>query len=627
MKKQLTILFFLAIFIALNIYSPAIFAAYYENAKADAIFKKLDLADYKTQLEGENLLIQFKQIIAADDEIRQKLYIRLNCWNQPSTTDTELANAIKYAEQQILIYSEPYPSTIHTDLLLCLGYYKQFSGQLDEALEDLSNAINSAYELEDPRLIADGRSIRGSMLSYQGNYASALEDLITSQQLYENLNLTYWANDNLSELAASYRRFGDAETALKYQIKLEKMYLKANQLIEADNINNQIAFSLLELGRIEESTARFKQSLTFWKTQKDNIAIADAKTNIAGNLIKLDKIDEALVLLKEAEKEVPVSNDGPHSSLMLYLAQAYLAKNELDKALEYSQLASIDFNRGGNQRGESENIYLKSDIYQAKGDIENALITLQQFLKMHMALDKQNMSDRNSEMQARFDTNKIQTENEWLVQRDQDKEQQLQILQRNENMQIIIIILVAIILMIVSIFAYKQVMRKQLFRRLALTDELTKLSNRRDTYSQGNYFLKSSQQSGKPFSIISFDADHFKIVNDTLGHEMGDKVLVKLASISTSMMRDTDVVGRVGGEEFLILLPNIDKAKAIEIANRLIETIADYDWTQISPTLHQTISAGVASYSNETELSPLLLKADKALYSAKAAGRNCVKAE
>ncbi|WP_351014622.1 diguanylate cyclase [Shewanella sp. AC91-MNA-CIBAN-0169] len=627
MNKSLNFHFFIAIFIAIYFLPTPVFAAYYDNDKADAIYKKIDLADYIDQIAGEKLLNEYKRIIASDDEIRQKLYVRLNCWNQPSTTESELTNAIKYAEQQLLIYSEPYPSAIHTDLLLCLGYYKQFSGQLDEALDDLSNAINNAYELEDPRLIADGRSIRGAMLSYQGNYSSALEDLITSQQLYENLNLTYWANDNLSELAASYRRFGDAETALKYQIKLEQVYLKANQQIEADNINNQIAFSLLELGRIDESTARFKQSLTFWKTQKDNVAIADAKTNVAGNLIKLDKIDEALVLLKEAEKEIPVSHDGPHSSLMLYLAQAYLATNELDKALEYSQLASIDFNRGGNQRGESENIYIKSDIYQAKGDIENALKTLQKFIKMHMALDKQNMSDRNSEMQARFNTNKIQTENEWLIQRDKDKEQQLQILQRNESMQIIIIILVAIILIIVSMFAYKQVIRKQLFRRLALTDELTKLANRRDTYSQGHYFLKSSKLSGKPFSIISFDADHFKIVNDTLGHDMGDKVLVKLASISTSMMRDTDVVGRVGGEEFLILLPNIDKTKAIEIANRLIETIADYDWTQIAPNLHQTVSAGVASYSNEEDLSPLLLKADKALYSAKAAGRNCVKAE
>ena len=132
--------------------------------------------------------------------------------------------------------------------------------------------------------------------------------------------------------------------------------------------------------------------------------------------------------------------------------------------------------------------------------------------------------------------------------------------------------------------------------------------------------------SHKPFSIISFDADHFKQVNDQHGHDIGDKVLVKLASICVSMMRETDVVGRVGGEEFLVLLPNIDKTNAIEIATRLIENIADYDWQQIAPNLAQTVSAGVASYTNELELSPLLLKADKALYSAKAAGRNCVKA-
>ena len=106
---------------------------------------------------------------------------------------------------------------------------------------------------------------------------------------------------------------------------------------------------------------------------------------------------------------------------------------------------------------------------------------------------------------------------------------------------------------------------------------------------------------------------------------MGDKVLTKIALISKSMMRDSDVVGRIGGEEFVVLLPNIDKTKAIEIANRLVENIAKYDWSTISPNLQQTVSAGVADYSDEEDLSPLLIKADKALYCAKSAGRNCVK--
>ncbi|WP_434938952.1 diguanylate cyclase [Shewanella sp. HL-SH8] len=604
--------------------SPA-WAEYYDNARADEIYQKFEQVDYKDQKEADALLKEYKQIIAADDDVRQKLFIRQNCWSRPSETNEQLAKAIEYAQQQLLIYSDPYPSEIHTDLLLCLGYYKNYAGQTEGAFADISSAVSSAYELESPRLIADGRSIRGSMMSYQGNYNAALEDLITAQHLYEKLNLTYWANETLNEIATSYRRFGDSETALKYQIKLEKMYIESGQLMEADTINVQIAFSLEALGKINESTERFYRSLKYWQSKKDKVAIAGTKVNIAGNLILQGQIDKALMLLKEAEPDVPLEYEGPHSFMCLYFAQAYLVKNELDKAIEYSKKASIDFTRGANKRGETQNLRLLNDIYLAKGDIANAHKALSDFVDMHLILDKQIMSDKNAEMQTRFNTDKVQNENELLLKAASDKELQLQIMQRNESMQIVIIILVAIILIIVSVFAYKQVKRKRTYQTLALTDELTGLSNRRDTYHQGELFIKQAKQSGKPFSVISFDADHFKQVNDTLGHEVGDKVLVKLAALTTGMMRENDVVGRVGGEEFLVLLPNISHTIALEIAQRLIDCIANYEWSQISPELHQTVSAGVTSLTNEAELSPLLLKADHALYSAKADGRNCVR--
>ncbi|UJF21621.1 tetratricopeptide repeat-containing diguanylate cyclase [Shewanella sp. OMA3-2] len=532
---------------------------------------------------------------------------------------------IEYTKQQLLIYSEPYPSEIHTDLLLCLGYQKQLAGQTEEAFTDISSAINSAYELESPRLIADGRSIRGSLMSYQGNYNAALEDLITAQHLYEKLNLTYWANQTLNEIATSYRRFGDSETALKYQIKLEKMYIESGRLFEADIVNVQIAFSLEALGKINESTERFYKSLKYWESKQEKVPAADAKVNIAGNLIQQGQIDKALTLLKQAEPDIPDKHEGPHSFMSLYFAQVYLAKNELDKAIKYSNQASIDFNRGANKRGEAQNLRLLNDIYLAKGDVTNAHKALTAFIDMHLILDKQIMSDRNAEMQTRFNTDKVHNENQLLLKAANDKELQLQIMQRNETLQVVIITLVAIILLIVSVFAYKQVKRKRRYQTLALTDELTGLSNRRDTYYQGGNFIKQARQSGKPFSVISFDADRFKQVNDTLGHDIGDKVLVKLAALTMGMMRENDVVGRVGGEEFLVLLPNISNTIAQEIAQRLIDCIANYDWSLISPELHQTVSAGVTSLTNETELSPLLLKADHALYRAKADGRNCVR--
>ena len=125
-------------------------------------------------------------------------------------------------------------------------------------------------------------------------------------------------------------------------------------------------------------------------------------------------------------------------------------------ALEYIQKAEQAFSDSENARGLNSALRLKSQIYQDLALWQEAYNSLLAYVDSHLALDKQTMSDRNTEMQTRFNTDKIQSENEWLVQRDKDKEQKLQILQRNEQMKIIIIILVAIILVIVSVFAYKQ---------------------------------------------------------------------------------------------------------------------------------------------------------------------------
>ncbi|MGI1998762.1 diguanylate cyclase [Shewanella frigidimarina] len=624
---QMTNIFRVIILVFTIGFAGIVYANSIENPRADEIYNLLDSGHFISDEDNRKLLDEYKSTLSVDDIIRQKLYIRLDCWSLPANTAEEMKAAVSYADQYLQIYNQPIPSLIYTDLQYCKTWYLHMQGKNDGLLTELDTAINHAYLLEDPRLIADGRSIRGSVLSYLGNFTAALEDLITAQNLYESLNLSYWANVNLGELASSYRRFGDAQTALKYQIKLEKNYLENQQFYEANQTNNQIALSLEKLERYDEALQRNRKARDFWLTIKDPIAAANTSVSIAGNLISLNRLDEADEILQQAQKIITPDNDSSYNYMNLFLAEVHFKQNKYEQAIIEITKAEQSFNANNNIRGLNQTLQLKSKIYQALQQWQQAFEALESFVESHISQDIQVFSERNAEMQARFNTNKIQNENESLIQRDKDKERQLDIMQRNENMQIIIISLVAIILVIVSIFAYRQVIRKQIFRRLALTDELTKLANRRDTYAQGHQFLKAAKQSAKPFSIISFDADHFKMVNDTFGHDLGDKVLIKLASISASMMRETDVVGRVGGEEFLILLPNIDKTKAIEIANRLIETIADYDWTQIAPNLHQTVSAGVASYSNEEDLSPLLLKADKALYSAKAAGRNCVKAE
>ena len=596
-----------------------------KNSRADEIYRLLDNYEELSEKRISALLKEYKNSLTAEDTTRQRLHIRLTCWNLPSDTNEQLAQVVAYADEYLRIYKEPSPSLLQVDLQLCKTWQLHMLGKNNEIFPELNKVVQDAYLLENPRLIADARSIRGSISSYLGNFSEALEDLITAQDLYETLNLPDLANLNLSELANSYRRFGDAETALRYLRKLEQNYLDKQQVHDANETKTLIGFSLQSLGRYEEALETFRQSRQYWLKENNPGAVADISIDIADTLISLNRLVEAHSALREAEKYVTPENDASYSHMNLNLAKLHHKLNDNEQALKYVNKAQDAFNYSSNARGLSLSLDLKRQIYQALEKWPEAYIALTEFVENHLALDKQIISERNAEMQARFNTDKIKTENEQLIQRDKIKEQQLLIMQRNESLQILI--LVAIILLIVSVYAYKQVMRKQVFKQLALTDELTNLSNRRDTYAHGEEYLKSAQKDNQPFSIISFDADHFKLVNDSLGHEIGDKVLIQLASISKSMMRETDTVGRVGGEEFLILLPGIEKNKAIEIAQRLIDTIAQYDWSKISVNLHQTVSAGVVSYTDEKALSPLLLKVDKALYSAKAAGRNCVRAQ
>ncbi|MBR9728514.1 diguanylate cyclase [Shewanella intestini] len=597
-----------------------------KQQRADVILLALENG-ITDQEEYQPLFNELETLLQPDDIQRKKRYVRNVCWYQPSNTTQEVDQAIAYADTQILVYAKPYPSTILTDLHLCRGWYKQLNSYTQSAHKDLNFAINSAYQIENPRLIADGRSIRGSMYSYQGNYSAALEDLITAQQLYESINMPYWATYNLGELAATYRRFGDATTALKYQKQLEQRYIDDDKIFDANELSIQIGYSLSTLKRYDEAIKRFKKSRQFAIDNEDPILAADMAISIASEYIKQGKFSQAKLLIEQEKDNIPSDFSAPYSYLTYTQAQLAHHENQPTKALKLLNRSLEAFVKNNNQRGISDVEMLTSQVHASNEQWHQAYIALQQYLVTHKKLDQKLLDERNAEMQARFDTSKIKRENQLLLKAAEAKEQRLMMMERNDVLQIIVIILSSIILVFLSIFAYKSLIKQRTFRQLALTDELTGLSNRRDTYSHGHRFLKQAISQNKPLSIISFDADHFKAVNDALGHDTGDKVLMKLAELTATMMRDSDIVGRVGGEEFLILLPNINKNTAVEIAKRLILTIEKYDWNQVAPGLSQTVSAGVSTLENETTLTPLLLKADKALYSAKASGRNCVVAE
>ncbi|MGF1710246.1 diguanylate cyclase [Vibrio kagoshimensis] len=159
----------------------------------------------------------------------------------------------------------------------------------------------------------------------------------------------------------------------------------------------------------------------------------------------------------------------------------------------------------------------------------------------------------------------------------------------------------------------------------ATTDSLTKVNNRRYFMEIGSRELNAYKRLDEGlFTVLVLDIDHFKAINDQHGHSVGDKALTHFAQLCLKELRESDIFGRIGGEEFAVVLPNTNLEKAIEVANRIRALVAQTPFVSKDKPLHLTVSIGVSVLTKQDQLEVLIEKADKALYDAKNEGRNRV---
>jgi diguanylate cyclase (GGDEF)-like protein len=163
------------------------------------------------------------------------------------------------------------------------------------------------------------------------------------------------------------------------------------------------------------------------------------------------------------------------------------------------------------------------------------------------------------------------------------------------------------------------------FRRASLTDPLTGITNRRGFFEIGERLLARASYGNEPVALVMFDLDRFKSVNDQFGHATGDEVLIAFCRLASAQLRPNDLFARIGGEEFVALLPNTTARDAIWLAERVRLTIEVASHTVATRTIRMTVSAGVASLNETTTALEVFLRAaDDALFRAKEAGRNRV---
>jgi diguanylate cyclase (GGDEF)-like protein len=166
-------------------------------------------------------------------------------------------------------------------------------------------------------------------------------------------------------------------------------------------------------------------------------------------------------------------------------------------------------------------------------------------------------------------------------------------------------------------------------RKQAMIDTLTGVLNRGELMSRAEKEISRIERSepdrdGKSLSLVMLDIDNFKLINDDHGHQAGDKILSQLAARIQKQLRPYDILGRYGGEEFLLLLPETSLSRAMQTAERIRACIADKPFKDGNQPLKVTISIGVSSANYGIKLTEAIKVADQALYSAKLNGRNRV---
>ncbi len=223
-----------------------------------------------------------------------------------------------------------------------------------------------------------------------------------------------------------------------------------------------------------------------------------------------------------------------------------------------------------------------------------------------------------------FDQNISQFENKILAQENSIKNLSLISEKRKNKIAELTIFIIAAFSLAVLIFTVSLWRSKKKFVQLAQIDYLTKIANRRYIFEAGQNLIDKSISRGHSLYLFIFDIDDFKLVNDNQGHDMGDQVLKQVTKACSQLLSENSLFGRIGGEEFIYLIPNLSDEEAINIADQIRVGVSKINFNENNQSTKVTISTGISTTDQIIRMDELVKQADMALYESKDQGKNRV---
>ncbi|MGE0581942.1 MAG: diguanylate cyclase [Steroidobacteraceae bacterium] len=514
---------------------------------------------------------------------------------------------------------------LRAGMLVCQGEMRETLGDNAQALALYEQAVRVASEARDDEMVAGALFARGYVLGLQGEYALGLADLRRAQGLYETLGMRHHSLTAMNGIAILYNRMGDYAQARDIYISALAQQREAGMLREQ-------AVTLHNLGRAHEylqewpdARRSFTESLAINREIHYSRGEAYALRGLAAVENGLGNWRSALTLLQQATTMQRATPDARlRAQIDLSRGIALHGLGDLD-ASAAALRAAIEVFRSGEARGELAAGYAElAAVEAARGDWRSGYTQLALAKQVSERLLRNQIDQRFATLRVEFDTASKEAENA-LLQRDiRENERALAQSRAVRRLQAVVIALASLLVLLLATLAVHQRRSTLRMRKLAHTDELTSAPNRRAVL---NRLADTLARAGAgPCTILITDIDHFKGINDRYGHPVGDEVLKIMAQAVRDNLREPAFFGRLGGEEFLVVLPETAPAEGHATAERLREGIAAIDLSHVCPVGRGiTASIGVTTSLAGDTPSTMLQRADEALYAAKRAGRNAVR--
>lgn len=541
--------------------------------------------------------------------------------------------------------------------------------------------LSLALELSTPSLlIAELLYNRGFAFESLGDFERATQDYESGLEIAESFHDKVLISKGLSDLGAIHYLTDRYEKSLQLLHDAHNIAKQTNDEELKGLVNSELGILYAYIDRNQQSMTYYRQAYQHYKKAKKIILSLNSLVNIATNHINAEEYEQAITTYKRIVEE---SHAAEHSEIMFStysgLSWAYLEKNPSNPETSYQyllmakqyitniELRDINLQYTADEafvlfelerleetlisiekvekilasqaplgqtkrQAKIDIIHLKSKTYFKLGLFKKAY----QLQAQRLALTKVILNNEQTQSVAevrlaleakRADLDKKILENKYLLQK-----MALSEASAKQAQQRTYLFLIAIVALLFAWLLVKIIQEQRRLHKASSIDTLTGIANRRSLIKSGRQLFSQAKTKKTSLSVLMIDVDHFKSVNDTFGHGVGDKVLRAIASIGEQLMRKTDVYGRFGGEEFIVLLPKTSLAQALIIAERYRESINDSSWQAdifVDKELTVSVSIGVTCTTElenikMTSLEDVIHIADTLLYQAKSTGRNRV---